>query len=72
MDDQNLLCVADRENGRVQCFDAHNGMFAYDIRSPQIGSTIYDVTYAPVNGMPLINKLINNRIKIEKLNRKSV
>jgi peptidylamidoglycolate lyase len=44
--EQNLLCVADRENGRVQCFQASNGTFHSQFHSPVIGSRIFSVDYA--------------------------
>lgn len=48
--DLNLLCVADRENGRVQCFDINNGTFHSQYHNPIIGSRIFSVAYAPIAG----------------------
>ncbi|XP_055708000.1 peptidyl-alpha-hydroxyglycine alpha-amidating lyase 1 isoform X2 [Phlebotomus papatasi] len=48
--DKGLVCVADRENGRVQCFHATNGTFHSQYHSPLVGDRIYGVSYAPVNG----------------------
>lgn len=50
-EDQSLICVADRENGRVQCFDCHNGTFAMQLYSPVLGNRIFSVAYAPVRGL---------------------
>lgn len=50
-EDRNLLCVADRENGRVQCFFAHNGTFVYEISSEQIGPRLFSVAYTPTHGL---------------------
>uniref|UniRef100_A0A1B6G878 peptidylamidoglycolate lyase n=1 Tax=Cuerna arida TaxID=1464854 RepID=A0A1B6G878_9HEMI len=50
VEDRKLVCVADRENGRVLCFDWNNGTYAFSISSPQIGSLIYSVTYSPLEG----------------------
>eukprot|EP00095_Tigriopus_kingsejongensis_P003105 maker-scaffold428_size174301-snap-gene-0.22 protein:Tk03105 transcript:maker-scaffold428_size174301-snap-gene-0.22-mRNA-1 annotation:"af109920_1alpha-amidating enzyme precursor 2" len=48
--DKNLLCVADRENGRIQCFNADSGKFVKSLKPPEIGSTVYGLDYAPVGG----------------------
>lgn len=48
--DLNLLCVADRENGRVQCFHTINGTFHSQYHSPVIGDRLFSVAYAPING----------------------
>uniref|UniRef100_A0A1B6DI40 Peptidylamidoglycolate lyase n=1 Tax=Clastoptera arizonana TaxID=38151 RepID=A0A1B6DI40_9HEMI len=50
VEDKELVCVADRENGRVQCFDWKTGNFSYQIYSNVIGSEVYSVTYSPVAG----------------------
>lgn len=50
-EDRKLVCVADRENGRVLCFDWNNGTFVFHISSPQIGSLVYSVTYSPLQGI---------------------
>lgn len=48
--DLNLLCVADRENGRVQCFNTMDGTFHSQYHSPVIGDRWFSVAYAPING----------------------
>lgn len=48
--DLGLLCVADRENGRVQCFQTDDGKFHSQFHSPVIGDRIFSLAYAPVNG----------------------
>lgn len=48
-DDLQMLCVADRENGRVQCFD-YNGVFRSQFHSPVIGDRLFSVAYVPRNG----------------------
>lgn len=45
-----LLCVADRENGRVQCFHTGNGTFHSQYHSPVIGDRLFGVAYAPIHG----------------------
>lgn len=44
-----MLCVADRENGRVQCFDVYTTNFIVQYHSPIIGSRIFSVAYAKGN-----------------------
>ena len=57
-EDKNLLCVADRENGRVQCFNSDSGNFVKSIQPPEFGSTIYSVAYAKNTGMSFFLKSI--------------
>lgn len=47
--DRGWLCVADRELGRVQCFDT-DGKFQRQYHSPLIGDRLFSVAYAPING----------------------
>lgn len=46
--DLGLLCVADREDGRVQCFHIKNGTFHSQYHSPVIGDRLFSVAYAPL------------------------
>lgn len=48
--DLGLLCVADRENGRVQCFNTSNGAFHSQFHSGIVGDRLFSVAYAPING----------------------
>ncbi|XP_053674899.1 peptidyl-alpha-hydroxyglycine alpha-amidating lyase 1 isoform X2 [Anopheles nili] len=48
--DRELLCVADREQGRVQCFHTGNGTFHSQYSSPEIGSRLFSVKYIPIEG----------------------
>ena len=48
-EDLGLICVADRENSRVQCFNTQDASFAKSIQPQQMGRP-YSVAYAPVNG----------------------
>ncbi|OCU02276.1 peptidyl-glycine alpha-amidating monooxygenase A isoform X1 [Xenopus laevis] len=56
--DQGQLCVADRENGRIQCFHAETGNFVKQIKHQEFGREVFAVSYAPggvlyaVNGKP--------------------
>eukprot|EP00096_Caligus_rogercresseyi_P011837 TRINITY_DN4797_c0_g1_i2.p1 TRINITY_DN4797_c0_g1~~TRINITY_DN4797_c0_g1_i2.p1 ORF type:complete len:805 (+),score=181.95 TRINITY_DN4797_c0_g1_i2:63-2417(+) len=49
-EEKGLVCVADRENGRVQCFNILNGSFVKSFKPKAFGSTIYSVAYSPANG----------------------
>lgn len=48
-EDKGLLCVADRENGRIQCFDL-DGNFQLMIYSPEFGDRIFAVSYCRLHG----------------------
>ncbi|XP_063151457.1 peptidyl-glycine alpha-amidating monooxygenase isoform X2 [Candoia aspera] len=41
------LCVADRENGRIQCFKPETGEFVKEIRHPLFGREVFAVSYTP-------------------------
>lgn len=43
------LCVADRENGRIQCFKPETGEFIREIRHPAFGREVFAISYAPGN-----------------------
>ncbi|XP_056022421.1 peptidylglycine alpha-amidating monooxygenase-like isoform X2 [Ostrea edulis] len=48
-EDKGLLCVADRENGRIQCFD-FQGNFKRMIDAPEFGDRLFAVSYCPLHG----------------------
>ncbi|KAM7076420.1 peptidyl-glycine alpha-amidating monooxygenase isoform 3-T4 [Ciconia maguari] len=56
--DFSQLCVADRENGRIQCFRLETGEFIRQIKHKSFGRELFAVSYVPggvlfaVNGMP--------------------
>ncbi|XP_009326993.1 PREDICTED: peptidyl-glycine alpha-amidating monooxygenase isoform X1 [Pygoscelis adeliae] len=56
--DYSQLCVADRENGRIQCFRLETGEFVREIKHKSFGRELFAVSYVPggllfaVNGMP--------------------
>ncbi|XP_041254048.1 peptidyl-glycine alpha-amidating monooxygenase isoform X3 [Onychostruthus taczanowskii] len=56
--DLSQLCVADRENGRIQCFRLETGEFTREIKHKAFGRELFAVSYAPggllfaINGMP--------------------
>ncbi|KAM5191313.1 peptidyl-glycine alpha-amidating monooxygenase isoform 3-T3 [Mantella aurantiaca] len=43
--DHGQLCVADRENGRIQCFHSETGHFVKEIKHAAFGSRIFAVSY---------------------------
>lgn len=50
--DRREVCVADRENGRIQCFIAETGEFAKEIKKEEFGGEVFAITYSPVgNGL---------------------
>ncbi|XP_042643607.1 peptidyl-glycine alpha-amidating monooxygenase isoform X5 [Tyto alba] len=56
--DFSQLCVADRENGRIQCFMLETGEFIREIKHKSFGRELFAVSYVPggllfaINGMP--------------------
>lgn len=42
---ENTICVADRENSRVPCFNSQTGKFLRDLKPPQMGR-VYGVAYS--------------------------
>lgn len=42
--------MADRENGRVQCFQHSDGSYNSQYHSPLIGDRLFSVAYAPIDG----------------------
>ncbi|XP_034477035.1 peptidyl-alpha-hydroxyglycine alpha-amidating lyase 1 [Drosophila innubila] len=49
-----LVCAADRENGRVQCFYTNNGTFHSQYHNPLIGDRLFSVAYTPAAGGQLV------------------
>ena len=49
-EEDKMVYVADRENGRIQCFSTVDGKFHFSIKSPLFGNTVYSVTYSPIEG----------------------
>nr|XP_023652166.1 peptidyl-glycine alpha-amidating monooxygenase isoform X3 [Paramormyrops kingsleyae] len=48
--DKRELCVADRENGRIQCFLAESGQFVKEIKKNEFGGEVFAISYSPVHG----------------------
>uniref|UniRef100_A0A673GQ21 Peptidyl-glycine alpha-amidating monooxygenase B-like n=1 Tax=Sinocyclocheilus rhinocerous TaxID=307959 RepID=A0A673GQ21_9TELE len=44
------LCVADRDNGRIQCFRADTGEFVKEIKKEQFGGEVFAIAYSPAQG----------------------
>lgn len=49
-EDKEMICVADRENGRILCFNMQNGTFIYEINL-QLFQRIFSVAYTPTAGI---------------------
>ncbi|XP_057674520.1 peptidylglycine alpha-amidating monooxygenase isoform X2 [Corythoichthys intestinalis] len=47
---RNEVCVADRENGRIQCFIAQTGEFVKEIKKEEFGESVYAITFSPTGG----------------------
>lgn len=47
--DLRQLCVADRENGRIQCFRLETGEFTREIKHTAFGRELFAVSYVPGN-----------------------
>uniref|UniRef100_A0A671VU75 Peptidylglycine alpha-amidating monooxygenase n=1 Tax=Sparus aurata TaxID=8175 RepID=A0A671VU75_SPAAU len=41
------VCVADRENGRIQCFIAETGEFVKEVKKEEFGGEVFAITYSP-------------------------
>ncbi len=48
-EDKGLICVADRENSRVQCFKTSDGTFVRSIKPGEMGRT-YSIAYSKFDG----------------------
>uniref|UniRef100_A0A3B4Z4W3 Peptidylglycine alpha-amidating monooxygenase n=1 Tax=Seriola lalandi dorsalis TaxID=1841481 RepID=A0A3B4Z4W3_SERLL len=49
--DRREVCVADRENGRIQCFIAETGEFVKEIKKEEFGGEVFAITYSPAGGL---------------------
>lgn len=48
-EDKEVICVADRENSRLLCFNINSGIFQFEI-NPQIVQRLFSAAYSPVAG----------------------
>ncbi|CAM4730816.1 unnamed protein product [Leuciscus chuanchicus] len=48
--DKRELCVADRDNGRIQCFMAETGEFVKEIKKDAFGGEVFAIAYSPFQG----------------------
>ena len=53
--EQELICAADRENGRIQCFYWSNGTFHSQYHSQIIGDRLFSMDYTPAQGKMQMN-----------------
>lgn len=42
--------MADRENGRIQCFIAETGEFVKEIKKEEFGGEVFAITYSTAGG----------------------
>ncbi|CAG7657333.1 unnamed protein product [Allacma fusca] len=49
-EDQDLVCVADRENGRIQCLAASDLSHQFTVENRLFGHRLFSVAYSPYNG----------------------
>uniref|UniRef100_A0A1B0GDJ1 peptidylamidoglycolate lyase n=1 Tax=Glossina morsitans morsitans TaxID=37546 RepID=A0A1B0GDJ1_GLOMM len=52
--DRELICTADRENGRIQCFFWSNGTFHSQYHSLLMGDRLFSLAYTPIQGGQLL------------------
>ncbi|XP_033110540.1 peptidylglycine alpha-amidating monooxygenase-like [Anneissia japonica] len=45
VESRQMICVADRENGRIQCFDTVTGDFIKEIRKREFGGRVFAIAY---------------------------
>ncbi|KAK2172260.1 hypothetical protein NP493_977g01004 [Ridgeia piscesae] len=50
LEDKGLVCVADRQNGRIQCFDL-DGKFIHEMHPGGFAGNVYGVQYRQANGL---------------------
>lgn len=50
-EEKNIICVADRENGRIQCFHINNGTYIGQIALRDFGHRLFSIAYTPVQGI---------------------
>ncbi|XP_076019707.1 peptidyl-glycine alpha-amidating monooxygenase A isoform X2 [Genypterus blacodes] len=48
--DREEVCVADRENGRIQCFIGKSGQFVKEIKKEEFGGEVFAIAYSPAAG----------------------
>lgn len=48
--DRKEVCVADRENGRIQCFLAETGEFVKEIKKDEFGGKVFAIAFTPAEG----------------------
>uniref|UniRef100_A0AAQ5ZD54 Peptidylglycine alpha-amidating monooxygenase n=1 Tax=Amphiprion ocellaris TaxID=80972 RepID=A0AAQ5ZD54_AMPOC len=71
--DRKEVCVADRENGRIQCFIAETAEFVKEIKKDEFGGEVFAITYSglifavngesPFRSAPLKGFVINYSTK---------
>jgi hypothetical protein len=49
--EKSMACVADRENGRIQCFRLPHGEFQFEIQRKEFNGRLFSLTYSSKTGM---------------------
>lgn len=50
IEDKELLCTADRENGRIVCYTIQDGTYSTQYSSEHMGSRLFSVAYSSIFG----------------------
>lgn len=50
INETNQVCVADREHGRIACYNYFDGAYRSEFKFPAIGSRLFSIAYCPVEG----------------------
>ncbi|XP_077478140.1 peptidyl-glycine alpha-amidating monooxygenase B isoform X2 [Stigmatopora argus] len=61
------VCVADRENARVQCFVAQTGEFVKEIKKEEFGDSLYAIAFSPAGGGDGVLFAVNGKSGSETL-----
>ena len=56
---RDILCVADRENARIQCFDIKTGVLERQLASPVFGEQIFAISYNSVEGSYFVRSAVS-------------
>ncbi|XP_077593276.1 peptidyl-glycine alpha-amidating monooxygenase B isoform X2 [Stigmatopora nigra] len=61
------LCVADRENARVQCFVAQTGEFVKEIKKEEFGDSLFAIAFSPAGDQDGVLFAVNGKSRSETL-----
>lgn len=52
--ERDMICVADRENGRIQCFSITDGRLQMVLKFPEFRTSLYAVAYKGTKTRPVL------------------